>query len=116
MILRLPEPPSANTYWRHVVIRGKATVLLSTEARAYRATVATLCTIEGVRPFAGEVIVHLTWSRKRRAGDLDNRIKQVLDALRGFAYTDDAQVVEIHATRQDGGTGEMFVGVSKKPT
>lgn len=33
--------------------------------------------------------------------DLDNVVKVVLDALNGLAYADDAQVVEIHATKHD---------------
>ena len=40
--LVLPEPPSANRYWRTVLVRGRATTLLSKEARAYRRAVAEL--------------------------------------------------------------------------
>ena len=41
--------------------------------------------------------------------DLDNVVKVVLDALNGLAYADDAQVVEIHATKHDRmrGAGEF---------
>lgn len=41
--------------------------------------------------------------------DLDNVVKAVLDALNGIAYADDAQVVEIHATKHDRmrGAGEL---------
>ena len=52
--------------------------------------------------FAAEPIaVSLTWYRGRRAGDLDNRLKQVLDALQGLCYVDDKQIVELHAHRKD---------------
>lgn len=97
--LTLPSPPSANRYWRHVGAR----VLLSADARAYRETVATLALVARVHPLPEGVqcAVTLRWYRERRSGDLDNRIKQVLDALRGVAYQDDSQVVELHAYRED---------------
>lgn len=99
--LTLPEPPSSNRYWRHA--RGRT--YLSSEATTYRRTVA--------EAYAGSdrgtavafpeqaIAVSLTWYRGRRSGDLDNRIKQVLDSLQGIAYTNDAQIVELHAYRQD---------------
>lgn len=97
--LHLPEPPSGNRYWRHVGAR----VLLSAEARAYRQAVANAALLSRVRPLAADVpcAVTLRWYRGRRAGDLDNRVKQLLDSLCGVAYADDRQVVELHAYRAD---------------
>lgn len=97
MKLTLPYPPTANTYWRHV---GRK-VLLSAEARAYRTEVAWKAKLAGVRPLSGPVVVALDVYRPRRIGDLDNRIKQLLDALRDIAFEDDDQVVDIHARRFD---------------
>lgn len=93
--MTLPIPPSANRYWRsyggHVVV--------SSEARDYKAAVrySTL----GVRPFDGLVAVNVTVFRERKAGDLDNYLKILLDALKGVLYDDDSAVVEIHAFRED---------------
>lgn len=101
MTITLPYPPSANRYWRHVVVRGQARVLLSAEAREYRATVGRIAMIKRLRPASGPVVVTLRFYRPRRSGDLDNRLKQVLDALQGWAFADDAQVVELHAVRRD---------------
>jgi crossover junction endodeoxyribonuclease RusA len=95
--LTLPVPPSANTYWRHVGSR----VLLSAGARQYRVAVASVCIQAGVRPIAGPVALTLRWYRARRAGDLDNRVKQLLDSLRGYGFADDSQIEEIHAYRDD---------------
>ena len=97
LTLVLPEPPSANRYWR--LVRGRAVV--SAEARAYRRTVTALA--GHLRPIAGPspVRVRIAWHRGRRSGDLDNRLKQVLDCLCGLAYEDDAQIVELYATRHD---------------
>ena len=35
----------------------------------------------------------------RRQGDLDNILKSVFDALNGYAYEDDSQIVVIHAEK-----------------
>lgn len=97
LLLTLPVPPSANTYWRHVGHR----VLLSADARAYRHTVAQSCLIQRVRPLTGDITVSIVWYRARKSGDPDNRIKQLLDALRGHAYGDDAQVADCRIRRLD---------------
>lgn len=119
--LVLPEPPSANRYWRTVLVRGRATTLLSKEARAYRRAVAelwptlTFAKDLGGRPVTDDVQVSLVWYRARRSGDLDNRIKQVLDALKGLVYADDKQITGITAYRVDDaryeGTGRIEVAV-----
>lgn len=105
----LREPPSSNRYWRHIVIKNQARVLLSTEARQYRAEVAQEIARLGIAPLSGPISVMLTWDRARRSGDLDNRLKQLLDALKGLAFGDDADIVELHAARTDHGTGKVHV-------
>jgi Holliday junction resolvase RusA-like endonuclease len=54
-----------------------------------------------IRPPA-KVKVSVVWYRERKAGDLDKRIGILLDALQSTAYENDAQVIEIHARREDG--------------
>lgn len=95
--LTLPYPPSANRYWR--VVRGQT--LVSAEARAYKRTVAQLCLVARIRPFTGDVMLMLDIYRPLRRGDLSNRIKVLEDALEGYAFDDDAQVVDIAARRFD---------------
>lgn len=97
MRLTLPEPPSINRYWRHVGAR----VLLSREGRLWKEGARVRAMAARLKPLHGPVAVTLTWYRSRRAGDLDNRVKIVLDCLKGFAYGDDAQVVELHAYRHE---------------
>lgn len=110
--LILPEPPSANTYWRHV---GR-NVVLSAAAKQYRQDVMAiyLQTIGGKIAFpVGALTVKLAWYRSRKAGDLDNRLKQSLDALRQLAYKDDAQIAEIHAVRYEAPkAGKLLVWIS----
>lgn len=100
--MTLPEPPSANRYWRH----AKGRTYLSAHALAYRGDVArawvAYCRVNRrIKRLDGPVVITYFWYRGRKAGDLDNRTKQLFDALRGYAYADDSQIVEIHAYRYD---------------
>ena len=95
--LTLPEPPSANRYWRHA--RGRT--YRSAEANAYRDTILTHCWARSIPFPSGPIRVTATWYRSRRAGDLDNRWKVLGDALNGVLWTDDQQIVELHLYRKD---------------
>jgi len=97
MRLRLPEPPSINHYWR--VSRG--ITHLSRDGRRWKDRAVELAAQAGLVKLEVPVAVSITWYRSRRSGDLDNRIKVVLDVLRGLAYVDDKQVIELHAWRFD---------------
>lgn len=132
--LTLPIPPSANRYWRTFTPRGhkRALVVVSEEARAYKADIAAMAMISKVRPLQGRVslTVRLYPSRpldwKRRASkdalgwddtvrciDLDNALKVLIDALKGIAYGDDSWVRIIHAERcepdEKGGRVEVII-------
>lgn len=93
--LTLPEPPSANRYYRHA--RGRT--YRSAEATAYIARVVG--EVRKTPVLEGPVKVTLHWHRSRRSGDLDNRAKVIFDALNGLVWGDDAQVVELHMYRHD---------------
>jgi crossover junction endodeoxyribonuclease RusA len=96
--LTFPEPPSSNRYWRNV--NGR--MVLSKAAKDYRATVALACLRSRLgAPLAGDVAVTLKWFRSRKSGDLDNRIKQALDALQGVVVANDSLVCELHCYRAD---------------
>jgi Holliday junction resolvase RusA-like endonuclease len=97
--LTLPEPPSANRWWR----RAGTTMHISKAAREYKADVALRCTVARTRPIPAPtpVAVRIAWYRGRKAGDLDKRLGVLLDALQGSAYESDAQVVAIDASRHE---------------
>lgn len=106
MKLTLPLPPSANDYWRS--FRGR--VVVSRQARGYKADVKFRAMQDhSLDPIEGPVVVNLVVYRKRRIGDLDNFQKVLLDSLRGVAFHDDSQVVEIHARREDDPTNPRVV-------
>ena len=93
----LDYPPSVNRYWRSVGGR----VLVSREGRAYRDRQGYRALEQRVRPQAGPLVVSIWAYRPRRVGDLDNTAKAVLDALKGVAWADDSQIVELHLHRRD---------------
>ena len=95
VVLCVPVPPSANRYWRNF----NGVTVVSQEARDYKDAVRMLC--GQVSPFEGEVAVSLTVYRARKAGDLDNYLKVLLDALKGVLYHDDSAITEIQAFRED---------------
>jgi crossover junction endodeoxyribonuclease RusA len=101
MILTLPYPPSANRYWRS--FRGR--IVKSKEARDYQQAVICLATVGAPSGFptllTGAVGLQLNFYRPQRRGDLDNRIKVLVDALQGIVYSDDKQVSELHAYLHD---------------
>ena len=99
MRLELPYPPTANLYWR--IFRGHA--VKSKDARQYQETAKLMAKAQalGAQPFKGDVRVEVHLRRPAKRGDLDNSLKVLLDALKGIAFEDDKQVVEIHAYRMD---------------
>lgn len=99
MILTLPYPPSANTYWR----RNGARYFIAPAGVAFRTEVAARCLAWGVKPLSGEIAMTVTLvPGDRRRRDIDNVLKPLLDALtRGAAWTDDSQVKRLLVTMGD---------------
>jgi Holliday junction resolvase RusA-like endonuclease len=74
-------------------------VIVSAEAKAFKKAVSSA--LQGVSPVGGPVALTVTFYRPRRSGDIDNFCKVTLDSLKGIAYEDDSQIVELHAYRKD---------------
>lgn len=94
----LPWPPSANTYWRHIILGGKfkkarAHTLLSERGRDYR--VAALASIRQQNVPRGALrgrlaIEVMAYPPDKRTRDLDNLWKGMLDSLKhAGVITDD---------------------------
>jgi Holliday junction resolvase RusA-like endonuclease len=108
--ITLPYPPSENAFRSsRVVFSKKRNKLISLihethEAKNYKKDVAKLMATLG-RSFpvfpTGDVDVEVRIYRPRRIGDVSNRIKVLEDALKGWAWTDDAQVRDLTIRRRD---------------
>lgn len=99
--LTLPYPPSANRYWRSIVIGGSVRVLVSSEAREYKRRCAAIAAVACPSPLEGPLGMSLAVFRPMRRGDLSNRIKVIEDAMQGVVFHDDNQVIRIDAQRHD---------------
>jgi Holliday junction resolvase RusA-like endonuclease len=104
--IRLDYPLSGNRYWRHVRTPSRTLVIVSPEAKGYKASVREACIRAGLTvPHLGPVQVGVTvHPRLRRRGgasntvvDLDNGLKVLLDALQGYAYIRDSQIRKLAA-------------------
>ena len=89
----LPYPPSYNRYWRNGFV--------STEGQLFKRRAAVALLGYNGPCYDGEVVVELRFYRPRKSGDVDNRVKQVLDALQGVCYNNDNQVQQFTAARFD---------------
>jgi len=103
LTLRLPWPPSVNNYWRSMVMKGRVQVYLSKAGKAYRKAVDEAVFLQpGTSdPLTGPLSVTITaHAPTRRAYDLDNLPKGVLDGL-GHAnvYEDDSQIDDLRVFR-----------------
>lgn len=97
-MLKLPFPPSMNTYWRN--FRGRT--VLSKAGRQYKQDVAEYVTQNNVPKYGDKKlkITMILQPRDKRKIDIDNRIKSVLDSLQDAGvYDDDFQVDELHVMR-----------------
>lgn len=102
--IALPWSPTVNTYWRAVNIpKVGVRVLISKEGREYRKT--ALQWIERQRipvgVLTGKLAVSITaFPPDRRARDLDNLLKSLLDAIKeAKIIRDDADIDDLRITR-----------------
>lgn len=115
--LNLPWPPSVNHYWRNLTGR----TVISAQGRDYRTRTAWQCRAQrGAAPrLPGRLAVAITaHPPTRRAFDLDNRLKAILDALaHGGVYLDDSQIDRLEIVRGEvvRPAGQMVVRIEEIP-
>lgn len=110
-IIKLPYPPSMNTYWRN--FRGHT--VLSKAGRLYKTAVAE-CVVEQNVPKFGDKRLEVTlwlYPRSKIVTDLDNRLKAVLDGLEeAGVYTSDGNIdilmIQRGPIRKGGGIDVMI--------
>ena len=121
MKLILPWPPSTNTYWRHIAMRGRPRTLLSKEGREYRSRVQerVLQQAPGHRMIMGPVHVSIdAWLPDQRRRDADNLLKATLDALQSAGiYGDDSQISRLLVSKayDAARAGELHVSIAEAP-
>lgn len=96
--MKLPFPPTANTYYRNV--RGK--VLISAKGREYRRTVQGIAMAERLPRFGKQRLSMKieVYPPDRRRRDLDNLNKCLLDALeKAGIYDNDGQIDRLEIVR-----------------
>ncbi len=99
--LSLPWPPSVNHYWRHTGLK----VVTSKAGREYRKAVSGIVTEAWCRDEAYEMYGRLSVTvvaspPDRRARDLDNILKSLLDALEHAGlYRSDSQIDRLLVVR-----------------
>lgn len=109
--LTLPYPPSANSLYRHRLMKGTVIKYKTHEHRDYMEAVGHALRVARLRdptldafPLAKRerLIVTIDSYRPRRVGDIDNPIKALFDALTEHeVWTDDEQVIDLHVHRRD---------------
>ena len=95
LVLTLPVPGSANRLSR----TGKGRVYKPKAEREYQS--AAGWAMASCPKLDGDVDVAVIWYRAKRQGDVDNRLKPLLDALKDVAFGDDAAVARLSIERID---------------
>ena len=99
-MIRLPYPPTVNTYWRSTC-RGKyLTVYTTAKGKQYRKGTMGVILVASERVTTGHkdslaVTIDVTFPDRRKR-DLDNILKALLDALQhAGVYEDDSQIKDL---------------------
>mgnify|MGYP000846166381 FL=1 len=87
----LPTPPSVNNLFSTVGSRRVKSKTYAAWMQAARWQIAA----QRPRLMLGAVAVEIECQRPTKSSDLDNRTKAALDALKGLAWEDDRQVVDL---------------------
>lgn len=97
MKFTLPYPPSLNKL--RAIVRNR--IVTTREGRDYKEQAGWEAKRQFVQVMRGPLAVSLRVFRPRKAGDLDNYMKALFDSMKGIAWVDDSQIVEIHAYRDE---------------
>ncbi len=91
LIMDLPYPPSANTYWRHA--RGRH--YISPNGLAFRAAVCTAAKLHGlIAPDGRLALAVKLYPPDKRKRDIDNICKALLDSLTNSGIIQDDSLID----------------------
>lgn len=77
--------------------RKTGTIYTPKETRVYEQSLAYLFLAKREKFFDEELVFSAWFYTKNKRADCDNYLKAAMDSAIGIAFTDDKQVVEIHA-------------------
>lgn len=97
----LPLPVSLNAMYMRQKAKKGGDRFLTSKGKEYKAKIVTAYRKAGLRMFDGPIKLEVRIYRSKKAGDLDNYFKVLMDSLTGLAWNDDGQVSEIHAYRDE---------------
>ncbi len=102
-VYQLPWPPSVNGYWRAICRGRRPAQILSERGRNYRINAEEQIVFQGVREVRGDTTATLILHPPtRRAFDVDNYAKAVLDVLTHTGVLDDdSQIVDLRIVKAD---------------
>lgn len=90
--ITLPVPPSVNAMYRHV----GHTVYKTDTAKVWEKDARTLLSTQWKeKPKLGAVTLVIDLCLKTIAGDIDNRLKALLDVMQGKVYENDKQIIHL---------------------
>ena len=95
--IKLPVPPPLNSVYRSTYKGGALRTYKSKEAKEYAEEVGWL--LKQIKPEEGQVRLKLNFCFGRDR-DIDSGLKVLLDALSGYIYNNDKQIVEMQVIKQ----------------
>jgi len=96
--VEIPLPPSVNTAWRNVVGKGR---VRSPEYRRWHKLAYDELMLQKPGRVVGRFAALITIGRINRRCDIDNRIKPILDLLKGDVIEDDSMCERVSAGWSD---------------
>ena len=117
IIMDLPYPPSANTYWRHA--RGRH--YISPNGLAFRAAVCTAAKLYGLKAPDGRLLLSVKlYPPDKRKRDVDNICKALLDSLTHADIIKDDSLIDKLIIERDiiikGGKCRIYLSEYKSDT
>ena len=112
IVIDLPWPPTANTYWR----RNGGRYFISKRGQDYREYVAKACyAYQGLFVAEDRLRVKIkAYPPDKRKRDLDNLFKSTLDSIQHAGlYVDDCQIDKLSIERMPEHEGKISICVEK---
>ena len=93
-------PPSVNHLYKTYCRNKRVVRVLTEEGKLFKSALGILAKKNRFKLIETDCVLEYNlFTNKKGRTDLDNTLKAILDGLEGIAYTNDSQIVEIHAKK-----------------